>query len=136
DVYMPLPIAGGTGTPTPISTNIATVTVAVTPLNPGPEAHNDYYTTPENADLNVPAPGVLANDSSRSNLPLTSVLVTGPHNGTLTLNADGSFAYSPAHDFFGRDQIVYRASDTPPGSLNPTTDTSSPIFQGSIDTVT
>lgn len=135
DTYLPVPVAGSTTTPTPTSTNIATVTIAVTPTNPGPEARNDYYTTPENADLHVVAPGVLGNDSSRSNLPLTAVLMTGPSHGTLTLNADGSFAYSPAHNFFGLDQFVYRASDTPPGSLDPTSDTSSPIFRGSVATV-
>ena len=39
---------------------------------------------------------VLANDASGSGNPLTAQLVTGPNNGQLTLNADGSFSYAPA----------------------------------------
>lgn len=41
-------------------------------------------------------------------------LVTGPANGTVTLNADGSFTYIPAADFAGGDTFVFRATDTNP----------------------
>ncbi|MFA9566423.1 MAG: gamma-glutamyl-gamma-aminobutyrate hydrolase family protein, partial [Acidimicrobiales bacterium] len=44
--------------------------------------------------LNVAAGGVLANDSDLEGNPLTAVLVSGPSNGTLSLNADGSFSYA------------------------------------------
>ncbi len=39
------------------------------------------------------------------------MLVTGPSHGTLTLNADGSFSYTPAANFNGSDSFTYRASD-------------------------
>ena len=45
------------------------------------------------------APGVLGNDTDPDGDPLTAVLVTGPSHGSLTLNADGSFTYTPAADF-------------------------------------
>ncbi len=32
-------------------------------------------------------------------------------HGTLTLNADGSFSYAPAPDFFGVDSFTYVAND-------------------------
>jgi hypothetical protein len=61
--------------------------------------------------LLVAAPGVLGNDSDADGDPLGAQLVTGPAHGTLALNADGSFRYTPARAYFGPDTFVYRASD-------------------------
>jgi hypothetical protein len=54
---------------------------------------------------------VLANDSDGAGDPLTASLVKGPSNGTLTLNADGSFTYTPATGFTGTDTFTYIASN-------------------------
>ena len=51
---------------------------------------------------------------------LTAVLVSGPAHGTLTLNADGSFTYTPDANYSGPDSFIYRAND---GTL-PSGDTS------------
>jgi|GEM_PF-4010425 len=80
-------------------------------VNFGPTASNDAYTTAEDQALTESAPGVLANDTDDNADPLTAVLVTGPANGTLTLNADGSFVYTPAANFNGPDAFTYRARD-------------------------
>ena len=37
--------------------------------------------------------------------------VRGPANGTLVLNLDGSFTYTPNTNFFGQDTFAYRATD-------------------------
>src|SRR5207244_4036075 len=42
---------------------------------------------------------------------LTAVLVTGPAHGTLTLNANGSFSYTPAANYNGADSFTYKAND-------------------------
>ena len=76
-----------------------------------PVAANDSYTTPQNTTLTVAAPGVLANDSDPSGKPLTAALVAGPANGTLTLNSNGSFSYTPKAGFYGADSFTYRDSD-------------------------
>jgi hypothetical protein len=39
------------------------------------------------------------------------VLVSGPSHGTLTLNANGLFSYTPAAGYVGADTFTYRASD-------------------------
>ena len=57
------------------------------------------------------APGVLGDDSDPDHDPLSAVLESGPSNGTLTLNANGSFTYSPEDNFNGTDSFIYRASD-------------------------
>jgi VCBS repeat-containing protein len=76
-----------------------------------PTAGDDAYTTDEDVALNVAAPGVLGNDSDGDGDPLTAALVSGPSNGGLTLNADGSFTYTPDADFNGSDSFTYVAND-------------------------
>jgi hypothetical protein len=78
-------------------------------------AENDVYTIKENETLTKAAgEGVLANDTDTNTppLPLTAVLVKGPEHGTLTLKADGSFEYVPAHNFHGADAFTYKDNDT------------------------
>src|SRR5262249_54496190 len=42
---------------------------------------------------------------------LTATVASGPAHGELTLNADGSFSYTPATDFDGEDSFTYTVSD-------------------------
>jgi VCBS repeat-containing protein len=91
--------------------NIATVNITVTALNDAPTATNDSYSTNEDTALTAPAPGVLSNDSDVENNSLTAVLVSGPSHGTLTLNANGSFTYTPASNYNGSDSFTYKAND-------------------------
>jgi VCBS repeat-containing protein len=79
--------------------------------NVAPQAADDAYTTEEETPLTVAGPGVLGNDADGNQDPLSVVLVDGPANGVLELNADGSFTYVPDADFFGLDSFTYRASD-------------------------
>ncbi len=60
-------------------------------------------------------PGVLGNDADANGDTLTATVVTGPAHGTLTLNTDGGFTYTPAPDYNGPDSFTYKAND---GSLD------------------
>ena len=91
--------------------NVATVTIDVAPVNDAPVAADDAYSVDEDAVLNVAAPGVLANDTDVDGDALSAVLVAGPSNGVLALNADGSFVYTPNADFNGSDSFTYVAND-------------------------
>ena len=51
--------------------------------------------------------GVQANDYSPDGNPLTSVLESSPANGTVQLNPDGSFSYTPYVGFSGMDSFTY-----------------------------
>jgi len=97
--------------------NLATVSITVLSVNDAPIARNDFYSTPEDTTLIVAAPGILANDGDVDGDPLTAVLVSGPTQGVLTLQADGSFTYTPALNYNGPDSYTYKAKD-PSGALS------------------
>jgi len=94
-----------------LDSKVATVTITVTPVNEVPAAVDDTYATDEAVALSVNAPGVLGNDDDPDGDTLTAVLVDGASHGTLTLNPDGSFVYTPDANFAGTDSFTYRASD-------------------------
>ncbi|WP_300441836.1 Ig-like domain-containing protein, partial [Christiangramia sp.] len=80
--------------------------------NTAPEANDDSYNTPFETRLSVNAEdGILLNDTDAENDNLTATLVNNVSNGTLNLNADGSFTYTPANGFSGTDSFTYRAND-------------------------
>ncbi len=79
--------------------------------NVPPQAMADSYSTDQDTVLTVPAPGVLDNDSDADGNPLTAVLDTPPTNGTLNLNADGSFDYTPNAGYVGSDSFSYHVND-------------------------
>src|SRR5207249_1138184 len=56
-------------------------------------------------------PGLLANDTDIEGDSLSAALVNGPAHGSLTLNADGSFSYTPAANYNGSDSFTYKAND-------------------------
>lgn len=88
------------------------VTLTVIPVNDRPLAAADAYTLDEDTPLDVSAQdGLLANDSDVDGDGLTPVLVSSPEHGSLVLNADGSFNYTPDPDYFGEDSFTYQASD-------------------------
>jgi VCBS repeat-containing protein len=76
-----------------------------------PVAANDTYSTNLNTVLTTAVPGVLANDTAPGGGALTAQLVTSPAHGTLTLNSNGSFTYTPTTGYSGSDSFTYRASD-------------------------
>ncbi len=95
-----------------VISNVATVTIAVSTFNTAPVAFDDAYTIDQDLVLNVNAvTGVLANDTDADGNPLTAVEVTSPTNGNLSLNADGSFQYTPSAGFSGTDTFAYAADD-------------------------
>lgn len=83
--------------------------------NTAPVAATDNYTTPQNTALVISPTGVLANDTDAQSTPLTSILDVGPSHGTVTLNSNGGFTYTPTSGYSGADSFTYRAND---GSLN------------------
>ncbi|XGV98850.1 MAG: Ig-like domain-containing protein [Leptolyngbya sp. BL-A-14] len=97
----------------------ATVSLTVNALPPAAVA--DSFRAVTNTPLTVSAAnGVLKNDTDPNSLALTALLVSTPGNGSLTLNSDGSFVYTPTTSFVGTDTFVYKANDGL-GDSNPAT---------------
>jgi len=76
--------------------------------NDPPLAVKDSVSTNEDTSVKI---HVLPNDSDPNGDPLTTVFGTQPYNGVTSLNADGTFDYTPNPDFAGKDSFVYTISD-------------------------
>ena len=61
--------------------------------------------------LNVAPPGVLGNDNDPDGDAISAVWASNPSHGTLDLNNDGSFNYTPDANFNGNDSFTYKAKD-------------------------
>jgi len=100
---------------------IANVTSADATI--APVATNDEYSVIHDQTLNIGTPGVLSNDT----LPpgYTISVTSGPFEGVVTLNPDGSFQYAPFTGFVGDDSFVYSMSFIPPPTATATLEPSS-----------
>ncbi len=93
------------------NSNIATVTINVTPRNDQPKVKSDKFSVEMNNSLKVDSPGVLVNDYDVDGDPLKVILIQKPYHGKLTLNLDGSFEYIPNVNYAGNDYFIYRIKD-------------------------
>ena len=88
------------------TTQLVTINLAAAEVTP--IANDDAFT----GDAGTSMTGnVLSNDTDANNDSLTAILVSNPANGTLTLNADGSFVYYPNAKFGGTDTFTYVTND-------------------------
>jgi hypothetical protein len=86
------------------------------PVNSAPISKDDSYDAFEDTELVVAAEeGLLANDTDSDGNPLT-ISLTGTlstdKGGTMELDVEGGFTYTPASNFFGTDTISYTVTDS------------------------
>lgn len=81
-------------------------------LKVSPLAFADSYNATKDVALSIAAPGVLANDTGTPS-PTAQPIAGGAttQGGTVTLNADGSFNYTPPSGFQGADTFTYTATN-------------------------
>lgn len=94
---------GGVGT--------GTISVQINDLNEAPDSTPDTYSTNDGTITATAATGVLANDQDVDGDSLTALLTSGPSNGSLVLQSDGSFDYVADLGFTGVDSFTYQAFD-------------------------
>ncbi len=102
----------------------ATVTITITAVNDLPVAVDNTYSTTKNTPLTTTTSnGLLLNDTDADSDPLTVVTtsVSTPAHGTVTVNANGTFTYTPATDYIGDDSFTYKINDSHADSTNPAT---------------
>lgn len=93
------------------NSNVATVTLTVTPAYDPPIGNPDSYKSLPGRPLVISSlVGLLANDRNPDRASLTVVLADDVRDGTLSLNPDGSFTYDPG-DFAGQTSFRYRIDD-------------------------
>jgi VCBS repeat-containing protein len=85
--------------------NVATVSVTITPVNDVPVANNQSVSTPEDTAVNIT---LAATDADGS--PLTYTIVSGPTNGTLT-GTGANRTYTPNANYNGPDSFTFKAND-------------------------
>ncbi|WP_322921458.1 LamG-like jellyroll fold domain-containing protein [Nocardioides renjunii] len=107
----------GTATSQATTVTVTVEEVAETP-NRAPVGVDDAFATVAGEPLTLAAPGVLGNDTDADGDALTATRTSQPVNGSVTVNANGSFTYTPDAGFAGRDVFTYTAGDG--------TDTSAP----------
>jgi VCBS repeat-containing protein len=97
------------------SSDTATVTIDLTCENDAPVAADDAYSVNEDNTLTANGGtnpnGVLFNDTDAEDDSLTATLGDNVDNGSLALNGDGTFTYTPNPNFFGEDSFTYTADD-------------------------
>jgi subtilisin family serine protease len=91
------------------------------PPNTPPMAGSDVFQMMQGGTLTVAAPGVLGNDSDAEGHALSAELVSAPAGGTMTFNADGSFAYTPVSTYTGNVSFSYLARDSQGAASAPAT---------------
>jgi VCBS repeat-containing protein/autotransporter-associated beta strand protein len=89
------------------TSNISTVTIHVVSVPDLPVGNPDTFTTNEDVPLHVAGPGVLKNDVNVDKDTLSAVVIDGPSHGSVLLNSDGSFTYTPDANFNGTDTFTY-----------------------------
>ncbi|HLP22221.1 MAG TPA: Ig-like domain-containing protein [Chitinophagales bacterium] len=92
----------------PVLCDTATVVITINIVNDAPVAANDNNTTAEDAAVNGDVSG---NDSDIDGPGATYTVATNPANGTVTVNADGTYTYTPNADFNGFDSFTYSLCD-------------------------
>ena len=88
------------------TSNTATFTITVTAANDAPVCADDAATTDEDTPL---GDSLACTDVDGD--ALTYAEVSGPSDGTLVFNPDGSFTYTPDPDFNGTDSFTFSADD-------------------------
>jgi VCBS repeat-containing protein len=93
--------------------NIATVTITVgnPVINTPPVPGFDGLATNTDTPLTIHPADLLANDFDAEGDPLTVTVVETTTHGTLILNGDGSYTYTPTTGYTGQDSFTYAAND-------------------------
>ncbi len=86
----------------------ADVTLTITPVNDAPVGQPDEVAVTEDGTATG---SVLTNDTDEEGDALTATVLTDASHGTLALNADGTFTYTPDLNFNGTDVVTYVVCD-------------------------
>jgi VCBS repeat-containing protein len=89
--------------------NVATATIDVRARNRRPDAEGETVYVAENESQQI---NLMQDASDPDGDPLTLRIVHGPRHGTLSLNPDSTYTYTPTVGWTGEDSFAFVANDT------------------------
>ena len=87
------------------------VTVTLTVTYPPPTVPTHTFNAVAGSTLSVAAPGLLAGAVNPDGLTLRTIVTSTTRYGSLTVNLDGSFSYTPGPNTYGTDTFSFQAVD-------------------------
>ena len=94
-----------------LTSNTATVTVSVAPVNDAPIANDDTVGTVQGTPATYTAAQLLGNDTDAEGDLLTIASVTSGTGGTAVLNGDGTVTFTPNPGYNGIADFTYTTTD-------------------------
>ncbi|MES2205595.1 MAG: tandem-95 repeat protein [Pseudomonadota bacterium] len=91
-----------------LNSNVATITIAVTPVNDAPVTANALFTTSEDTAIKINF-AQLVKDVDSSNLKAR--ILSNPKHGKLVSSTDGTISYIPEANWYGTDSFTYISND-------------------------
>jgi gliding motility-associated-like protein len=117
--YKPAADFNGTGSVTYIVadnsgaySNPATITIIVEPVNDAPVLEDLYLQTQRNKPVSGTILLVTDNDPEGTTLTINTTPVVMPGFGSITIETDGSFIFTPANNYVGNDALSIEVCDT------------------------
>jgi len=95
----------------PVLCDTALITISVIPVNDEPVVFNEYDTVCNNS---VFTGNIMANgdfDPDGTTLSVATTPLTGPSNGSFTIQSNGDYTYTPSAAFGGTDMVVVSLCD-------------------------
>ncbi len=92
--------------------HVAVVSIAITPINDAPIANDDAYRLAEDSRFTADRlNSTLSNDLDADSTDMRTSISVPPLHGSVQLNADGTFTYTPSDNFVGTDRFEYAVTD-------------------------
>jgi gliding motility-associated-like protein len=93
-----------------LTSNTATITATINPINDSPIVDNETHVINEDgtASSDLTDAGDFDVDG---NLVVNTTPLSGPANGTIIINANGTYTYTPNANFNGNDQVIVQICD-------------------------
>ena len=99
------------GIPLPAACSLDTIFITINAINDAPLILNDTASTLSNQTA---VGNILLNDTDIENTTLIvdSINIIGPSNGTIVVNINGDFVYTPNAGYYGQDTIYINVCDS------------------------
>jgi len=89
----------------------ATLFITVHPVNDLPNANNDYIATSEDTPITGRDIRLNDTDPEGGTLIVNTTPIVPPRHGSVVINSDGTYVYTPNPNYNGKDEFVYEVCE-------------------------